>query len=303
MLPYCKDHDAFENLFCLSCAKLCCKYCKYEVHGEHVTMTLEDYNKARYEETTKELQNFKIKLGEVQKDIRNRITNHKKMEEDFLKSLAQRKNILIAKCIHMICDIEKNYQTKYCKMKSKYNDEFLQIFSVFDHAMAEDSKYSKGNSIEKFYGLNQLVVNIKECSKSLIKVDPKFEYNLDFDHSHDKGDELLFHSLYESFGVILTLFGARSVNCADLEKDFSYNPNLNFKNILKDDEEVCSFIKRTLDLELNQLNIVGKYCDRLFYVRCDDVVIENFLQFNSPNISQKQDNLVVMIFKSLSDLT
>ena len=34
MLPYCKDHDAFEKLFCLSCAKLCCKYCKYEFHSE-----------------------------------------------------------------------------------------------------------------------------------------------------------------------------------------------------------------------------------------------------------------------------
>ena len=296
MLPYCKDHDAFEKLFCLSCAKLCCKYCKYEFHSEHTTMTLEDYNKAKYEETiTKELQklsNLKISCEELRKGIEGRSANHKRMETDFFKSLTERKNILIAKCIHMICDIEKKYQENYCKMKSKYDVELLQKLSGCDHAMADynnifdqEEKYSNGNSIEKFYNLNQLVVNIKECNKSFNELDPRLEYGMDFDHSHDKDDELLFQCLHDSFGVSLTLYGAHSENCDDLKKDFTYNPNLNFKKLLKNNKEICSFIKRTLDLELDKLNTLGKYCDRLLYFTCDGVVIEKNLQFDSPNIN------------------
>ena len=56
---------------------------------------------------------------------------------------------------------------------------------------------------------------------------------MDFDHSHDKVDELLFQCLHESSGVNLTLYGAHSENFEDLKKDFTYIPNLNFKKILK----------------------------------------------------------------------
>ena len=194
----------------------------------------------------------------------------------------------------MICEIEKKCQENYYKMKSKYDEELLQKLSACDHVMtdynnisAQERKYSNGNSIEKFYNLNQLVVNIKECNKSFDKLDLKLECGMDFDHSHDKVDDLLFHCLHESFGVSLSLSSACSENCDDLKKDFTYNPNINFKKILKNNEEVCSFIKRTLDLELDQLNTLGKYCDRLFYFTCDGVVIEKILQFNSPNINQK----------------
>ena len=192
-------------------------------------------------------------------------------ETDFFKSLAERKNVLIATCIH-ICDIEKKYQENYSKMKSKYDEELLKKRIAYDHVMAEcskifdqDEKYRKGNSIEKFYSRNQLVVNIKECNKSFSKVDPELEYNMQFDHSHDKGDGLLFHCLNQLFGVSLTLSGTYSENY-DLKKVFTYNPNHSFKNILKNNEEVYSYIKRTLDVELNRANIVGKNCDRLFCV-------------------------------------
>ena len=91
MLPYCKD------VFCVSCAKLCCKYCKYEFHIEHDTMTLEDYNKTKYKEAiTKELQklsNSKINCEELRKEIKGRSGNHKRMETDFFKLLTERKNI------------------------------------------------------------------------------------------------------------------------------------------------------------------------------------------------------------------
>ena len=143
-------------------------------------------------------------------------------------------------------------------MKSKHGEELLKKLTACDHVMFEcnnifdqKEKYSKGNSVEKIYSLNQLVVNIKECNKSFNKVDPKLEYSMNFDHSHDKGDELLFHYLSESFGVY-------SENSDDLKKVFTYNPNQSFKNTLKNDEEVCSFIKRMLNVELNHLNINGK---------------------------------------------
>ena len=272
IFPYCKDHDAFETMFCLNCAQLCCKYCEHEFHKKHGTMVLEDYNKVKYEETIKELQklsNLKIKCEELRKNIDSRIVDHNRIETDFFKSLAEKKNILIAKCMHMICDIEKKYKENYCKMKSKYNEELLKKCTAYDHVMAKCSnifdheKYRKGNSIEKFYSLNQLVLNVKECNKSFNKVDPKLEYFMSFDHSHDKSDELLFHSLNESFGVSLTLSGTYSENCDDLKNAFTYNPNPSFENVLKNNEEVCSFIKRALDVELNQLNIVGKNYDRL----------------------------------------
>ena len=287
MFPHCKDHDSFETIFCLDCRKLCCKYCGHEFHKEHGTMVLEDYNKAKCEETIiKELQklnNSKIKCEELRKNADSRIANHKRKETDFFKTLDERKNVLIAKCKHTICDIEKKYQENYSKMKSKYNEELLKKLTAYDHVMAEcsnifcqDEKYRKGSSIEKFYSLNQLVVNIKECNKSFNKVDPNLEYSMQFDHSHDKGDGLLFHCLNELFGVSLTLSGTYSENCNDLKKVFTYNLNHSFKNILKNNEEVCSFIKRTLDVEWNQSNIVGKNCYRLFCVRYDDEVNKNF---------------------------
>ena len=140
----------------------------------------------------------------------------------------------------MICDIEKKYQENYCKMKSKYDEELLQKLTACDHAMADynnifdqEEKYSSGNSIEKLYNLNQLIVNIKECNKSFNKLDPKLEYGMNFDHSHDKVYELLFQCLHESSGVSLTLSGAHSENFEDLKKDFTCIPNLNFKKILK----------------------------------------------------------------------
>ena len=125
-------------------------------------------------------------------------------------------------------------------MKSKYDVELLQKLSACDHAMADynnifdqEEKYSSGNSIEKLYNLNQLIVNIKECNKSFNKLDPKLEYGMNFDHSHDKVYELLFQCLHESSGVSLTLSGAHSENFEDLKKDFTCIPNLNFKKILK----------------------------------------------------------------------
>ena len=276
MFPYCKNHDSFETMFCLNCRQLCCKYCEHEFHKQHGTMVLEDYNKAKYDETIiKELQklnNSKIKCEGLRKNIDNRIANHKRKETNFFKSLAERKNVLIARCIHMICDIEKKYRENCSKIKGKYDEELLKKCIAYDHVMAEcsnifdqDEKYRKGNSIEKFYSLNQLVVNINECNKSFNKVDPELEYSMQFDNSCDKGDGLLFDCLNELFGVSLTLSGTYSENY-DLKKVFTYNPNHSFKNILKNNEEVCSFIKRTLDVELNQSNNVGKNCNRSFCV-------------------------------------
>ena len=288
MFPYCKDHDSFETMFCLNCEKLCCKYCKHEFHKEHGTMILEDYNKAKYEETvSKEMQKLRdsmIKCEKIRKNFDSRIANQKRMEADFFNSLAERKNILIAKCIDMICDIEKKYKENYCKMKSKHDEELLKKLTACDHVMVECSnifdqkeKYSKGNSVEKFYSLNQLVVNIKKCNKSFNKVDPKLEFSMNFDHSHDNGNEWLFYCLSESFGVSLTLSGTCSENSDDLMKVFTYNPSQSFKNTLKNNEEVCSFIKRMLNVELNHLNIVGKNCDRLLCVTYEGVVNEKCL--------------------------
>ena len=259
MFPYCKVHDAFETFFCLECAKLCCKYCEHEFHRDHGTMLLEDYNKAKYEETiTKELQklnNSVTKWEELRKDIESRIANRKIMETDFFKSLAERKRLLVAKCIDMICDIEKNYQENYCQMKSKYDDELSKMLIAYDHAMAQcniifdqEKKYSKRNSLEKLYNLNQLTVNIKECNKCFNTANPKLEYSL---NSHDKDDESLFLCLNESFGVSLTLSGAYNEDCGYLKNNFTYHPSFMIKNNFKRDKEICTFIKTKLDRVLN----------------------------------------------------
>ena len=259
MFPYCKGHDAFETFFCLKCAKLCCKYCEREFHSDHGTMLLEDYNKAKYEETiTKELQklnNSMTKWEELRKDIESRIANCKIMETDFFKSLAERKRLLVAKCIDMICDIEKEYRINYCKMKSKYDDELSKMLIAYDHAMAkcniifdQEKKYSKRNSLEKLYNLNQLAVNIKQCNKCFNTANPKLEYSL---NSHDKDDESLFLCLNESFGVSLTLSGPYNEDCGYLKNNFTYHPSFVIKNNLKRDKEICTFIKTKLDRMLN----------------------------------------------------
>ena len=269
MFPYCRQHDAFQEFYCLTCAKLCCKYCKHETHIKHSTMLLKRYNQAKYEENViKEIERLgksKLEVEVLQKDLETRSARVSTVETEFVRSLVQRKNILVAKCLHMISDIEKTYRENYRKMKTNYNEELSKRFVTYQVVIDkckdifdQEKKFNEGSALEKYCNLNQLLANIKECNESLEKVDRKLECSMNLDQVDDKDDELLFRSLNESFKVILKLPETMSKCRDDLCISFTYELNRSFQNIMKDDNEISLLIHRMLEAEINNLSAAGK---------------------------------------------
>ena len=269
MFPYCRQHSAFEEFYCLTCSKLCCKYCEHKTHREHVIKSLERYNRAKYEENiTKEMDKMndsKLELEALQNDLETRGASVNVEEKEFLKSLTQRKNVVIAKCLHLIRHIERMYQEKYRKIKTSYHEELSKKFityqddidrcnSIFD----QEEKFNKDSALEKYCNFNKLLYDIRECNKSLGKVDKESHFSVNLGHTDDKDDEFLFHSLIKLFGVSLDLPETMNESCNDLDIASSYEPNQIFQSTFNNDDEVCSSIRRVLEEELDHLNSTGK---------------------------------------------
>ena len=261
MLPYCRQHDAFKEFYCLACTILCCKYCGHETHRNHCKMLLKKYNQAKYEDNIiqeiEKMKSSKLELEVFQKDLETIDSCGNTDHIEFLKSLAQRKNIVIAKCLGMIRDIENIYQENYRKIKTNCHEEISKKFvasqvvidkcnDIFD----QEEKFNEGSDLEKYHNFNQLLNNVRECNKSLEKLDKKVHFAMNLDKDYDKGDELLFHSLKESFGISLTLPETVNESCNDLDISVTYRPNSSFQNTLQNDDEVCSSIRTILDKEL-----------------------------------------------------
>ena len=267
MLPYCKQHDSLETMYCLTCNMLCCKYCKHDSHGKHFTMTLENYNKAKYEENiTKELQKIytaKEILEILQKDTESRNAYISKAEANFLKSLAQRKNILLARCSDMISEMEKKYQEIYHERKLKYKDELLQVRDVYsvdiekcNNILDLQEKYSESSTMEKCFNWKQLALNIEECRKSL-----NSDYDVKkFDMKIRKIDDgLLYRSLDQSFGVCLTLTDTPDSYSENYKVDSRNKSSQSFQEAVENDKETCSFIQRRLEEKLSKSKHFGEY--------------------------------------------
>ena len=80
-----------------------------------------------------------------------------------------------------------------------------------------------------------------------------------FSHVDDKDDEFFFRSLIRLFGVSSNLPETMTESCNDLNIASSYEPNHVFQNKLKNDDEVCSFIRIILEEELQHLSTIGKH--------------------------------------------
>ena len=269
MFPYCRQHDAFQEFYCLTCAKLCCKYCKHESHNKHGTMLLKRYNQAKYEENViKEMEKLgrsKLELELLRKDLETRSARVRTAEMEFVRSLVQRKNILVAKCLHMIRQIEKTYRENYCKMKTNYNEELSKRFVTYQVGIDkckdifdQGKKFNEGSALEKYCNLSQLLANMKECNESLEKVDRNLECSMNLDQVDSKDDELLFLSLNKSFKVTLKLPQTMSESHDDLCISFTDELDGSFQNIMKNDNEVSLSIHRMLEMELNNLSAAGK---------------------------------------------
>lgn len=270
MLPYCKQHDSLETMCCLTCKMLCCKYCEYDSHGKHFTMTLENYNNAKFEENiTKELQKIyaaKGKLEILQEDAESRNADISKAEVNFLKSLAQRKNILIARCLDMISDIETKYQEIYHETKLKYKDELLQMCDIYkvdiekcNSILDLQEKYSKSSSMEKYFNWKQLALNIKESRKSLNSDYDVKKFEMKICRNDSKDDETLFHSLIHSFGVSIASTDSPDSCFENYKLDLRYKPSQSFQEAIENDKETCSFIQRRLEEDLIKAKHFGEY--------------------------------------------
>ena len=101
MLPHCKQHNSIETMCCTICLMLCCKYCIHELHNGHGRMTVESYNKNKYDKRiNKEMKSLnvsKTKFECLREVVLNE--NNTKTEKDIeiLKTLALGKNLWIAK--------------------------------------------------------------------------------------------------------------------------------------------------------------------------------------------------------------
>lgn len=269
MLPNCRQHDAFKEFYCLTCTKLCCKYCEHETHREHCTMSLKKYNQAKYEDNIikeiEQMKRSKLELEVFQKDLKTKGSCGNTEEIEFLKSLNQRKNVVIAKCLHMIRDIENMCQKNYRKIKTNYHEEISKkivanqvVIDKCNVIFDQEEKFNEGSDLENYHNFNQLLNDVRECNKSLEKVDKKVHFTMNLDQAYDKDDELLFHSLSESFGISLTLPETVNEIRDDLDISFTHRQNTSFQNTLQNDDEVCSFIRTILDEELNLSSFVSK---------------------------------------------
>lgn len=266
LLPYCRLHDSFESFRCLDCSKFCCKYCQHRYHIGHCTRGLEQYFKTKYEENiTKELKKLftsKGRLENLQDEIKAKKALLKSKKAEFLKSAAQRKDILTAKCLFMISNIESKVRENYNKMEAKYLEELTKLSDAFTGDIAQcndilnhDEKYRKSNPLEKYYSLNQFADKVKVCNESLNETDEILDCNMVIDQPHNKEDDLLFLSFYESFGVTLML--PDFMNDDEISKGFTYKPSNNFQKTLKDDEKIRSYIQKKFKEELIQLSTRG----------------------------------------------
>ena len=230
-------------------------------------MGLEQYSKTKYEESiTKELNNLftsKGRLENLQDEIKSKKANLKSKKAEFLKSAAQRKDILTAKCLFMINNIDSKFKENYNKMEAKYLEELTKLSDAFSGDIAQcndilshDEKYKKSNPLEKYYSLNQFADKIKDCNNSLNETDEILDCSMVIDQPHNKEDDLLFLSFYESFGVTFML--PDFMNDDEISKGFTYKPSNSFQKTLKDDEKIRSYIQRKFKEELIQLSTRGE---------------------------------------------
>lgn len=229
-------------------------------------MGLEQYSKTKYEENiTKELENLftsKERLENLQDEIKAKKANLKSKKEEFLKSAAQRKDILTAKCLFMLSNIELRFKESCNKMEAKYLQELTKLSDTFSGDIAQcndilnhDQKYKKSNPLEKYYSLSQFADKIKDCNKSLNETDEILDCSMVIDKLHNKEDDLLFLSFYESFGVTFML--PDFMNDDEISKGFTYKPSNSFQKTLKDDEKIRSYIQKKFKEELIQLSTRG----------------------------------------------
>lgn len=266
MLPHCNEHDSVETLCCTTCSVLCCKYCIHELHNGHGRVTVEGYNKNKYDEhINKEMQSLilsKTRFEHLQEVARNENNTNTEKDTEILKTLSLRKNILIAKCVDIICDIEKKLREDYMKSKNSYLNALLKKLEVHiencNRLLDLKEKYNSSNFMEKYYTSNRLVADISEFNRSLNNRHETLEWNGNI-HQYESGeDNLLSHSLYESFGIELSLPAFNNNNIQQIRGNFTYKPSHSFPKALENDVDICSFIQRKLEGDLSKSKSLGK---------------------------------------------
>lgn len=162
----------------------------------------------------------------------------------------------------MINNIESKFRENYNKMEAKYLEELTKLSDAFTGDITQcndivnhDEKYRKSNPLEKYYSLNQFADKVKVCNESLNETDEILDCNMVIDQPHNKEDDLLFLSFYESFGVTLML--PDFMNDDEISKGFIYKPSNSFRKTLNDDEKIRSYIQKMFKEELIQLSTRG----------------------------------------------
>ena len=103
--------------------------------------------------------------------------------------------------------------------------------------------------MEKYYALNRLT-DIGECNRSFNNRHETLECNGSIHQYESQEDNMLSHSLYESFRVALALPAFNNNDIQQIRGNFTYKPGHGLQNALENDAGVCLFIQRKLEGDL-----------------------------------------------------
>ena len=263
-LPLCLDHDSFKTYICVTCQHICCKYCQHYYHYSHHTLNLNKYNETKFRENIdKNLESLiksKIQVKEAINFLEEEKQTFEEKNKAFYKMLAVRKNLLIAKFLHMLEDIEAKVVGNYLEKKrwsqvdlDVKKDRFNKQLDNLDKMIKRIEEFNSKPHLEKYYEFNNLIEHLKSFDEPFEKITENFTISLNVE-KNEHSDDQLYKSMSELF-----VFDMKTKDSGQAAVvSYSYEPSKVFEDILKNDESIKTFIQDKVNSGFG-LKEEGKY--------------------------------------------
>ena len=262
-LPLCLEHDSFKTCICVTCQHICCRYCQHYHHNSHYTLYLDKYNEIKFRENiSKNLEKVirsKIQVAEAIQFLEKEEQSFSEKQIIFFKMLASRKNLLIAKFLYMLEDIEKkvleNYFVKADLSQKDINvkkDRFKEQLDNLNKMVKRTEQFESKSHLEKYYDFNDMMEDFKSFDKAVEDITEDFTINL------NDTDKQCDNQLYKSMSRLFVIDMKTKNFVETASESYLYEPSIGFEATLKNDELVKTYIQDRLDSGF-ALKDTGKY--------------------------------------------
>ena len=262
-LPLCLEHDSFKTCICVTCQHICCRYCQHYHHNGHYTLYLDKYNEIKFRENIstnlEKVTRYKMQVVEAIKFLEKEEQSFSEKRNIFFKMLVSRKNLLIAKFLYMLEDIERkvlgNYFVKADLSKKDINgkkDRFNEQLDNVNKMVKRMEQFESKSHLEKYYDFKDLMEDFKSFDGATEGITENFTINL------NDTDEHCDDQLYKSMSTLFVIDMKTEDFVEAASELYLYKPSMDFEATLKNDELIKRYIQDRLNSEF-ALKDTGKY--------------------------------------------